>query len=154
MSVITSVVILASILEEDSDVVEELEAYFSDERAASHDPAHCNALTMKIDGASVGGWSVLQGTLFAGAWNHLDDVGFLRHLRDNVLWRERETVRVFINREHDEGWHEVILWPELTRPAVLTIDEMAADHGGGREIVVVDVQQIGERVLGLPRSKS
>jgi len=48
----------------------------------------------------------MQATIYAGAFNYLDDDAFIEHLR-KVEWEEPESVRVFFNGEHDDGWTEI-----------------------------------------------
>lgn len=122
MSVVTSVVILGSIAEDEPHIHAAMESFFAKERSDSHDKAHREAAPMYVSAQKVGGWSALQGTLFAGAWNHLDYLSFLTHLRDTVPWAEPENVRVFIKREDDDGWSEVLLWPNKYDMTVLTIE--------------------------------
>lgn len=132
MSVVTSVVILASILEEDT-ALDDINAYFTTEgRTMGHTAVNMTDVAhVEIDAGThidaIGGWSALQGCLFAGAWNHLDELAFVRHLRA-VPWRERETVRVFINREHDEDWIEILLWRDVPAPRVLSFGEFEREY--------------------------
>lgn len=116
MSVVSSYVILTSVLEDEEEILAQINAF----------AGLRGAFVLQIDDHA-GGNKVLQSCIFAGAFNMLDDAAFCEHL-SRVPWNERQSVRVFLNREHDEHWFEVLLWAD-SNSQTLTLGELRRDAG-------------------------
>lgn len=97
MSHVCDVLILASVMDEDSGAIGAVEAWLVEHRYAEV----ANALR-RVDG-NAGGFKAMQATVWAGAYNYLDIPAFLAAVWA-APWDSSEYVQVALKDEHDERW--------------------------------------------------
>jgi hypothetical protein len=104
MSHITDVILLVSVLDE--DVAHRVNEFFLTSGSQSGTPGQM----IRVDEYASAGHKAMQATVYAGAFNYLDIVGFLRHVA-SLPWEDRSTVQVLLQDEHDDQFHLLGLDP-------------------------------------------
>lgn len=100
MSNVTDIILTASLGVTPLDAVND---YFTGE--------HGDAVLHQVDKPADSPGKAIQGDIFIGAFNYLKLGEFVAHLRGLDWDGLPETVRLFVQEEHDEhGFHEVAIW--------------------------------------------
>lgn len=102
MSEVTNLIISFSIAEDESSRSSDLELFFNNGRGFKVTSADFEAFNDK-EGENKKRWyageKCLETPLFIGAYNHLDLVGLIQHLK-NIDWEEPENVQLIVKDQN------------------------------------------------------
>lgn len=107
MSVVTNIIIHWGCLEDHEERLKEVNSFFHDECRPGF--VYSNDFP---DTGWYGGGKCLETDLFIGAFNHLDVVAFIEHLKTHLHLEEPIVFQLFIQEQDDEKF-SVFEWQNL-----------------------------------------